>query len=94
MIVGLPLTLLQWGTHRLNPAVTIDFPIVATNLLLAHAIYDADRIDRRVAVLPLGASSVECQRDKGTCGRKRARTAGADRHSVAAVSNRESGDAK
>lgn len=43
-IVGLPLTLLQFGTHRLNPAVTIDFPIVATNLLLAHAIYDADRI--------------------------------------------------
>lgn len=42
-LVGIPLTLLQWGVHTHTGAV-VDLPLLASNFLLGHAVYDADRM--------------------------------------------------
>ena len=43
-IIGVPLTLLQWGVHHHTGAV-VDPLTIANNFVVCHAIYDADRLD-------------------------------------------------
>ena len=43
-IIGLPLTLLQWGVHQ-HTGAQVDVGTIANNFLVANAVYDADRIN-------------------------------------------------
>jgi hypothetical protein len=43
VFVGIPITLLQWGVHTHTGAI-VDVPLLASNFLLGHAVYDADRM--------------------------------------------------
>lgn len=43
---GIPLTFLQLAIHHHHPGVTPDLSLIANNFVVAHAIYDADRIPR------------------------------------------------
>lgn len=43
-IIGIPLTLLQWGVHQHTGAV-VDPLTIANNFVVCHAVYDADRFD-------------------------------------------------
>lgn len=42
-IIGVPLTILQWGIHSHTGAV-VDAPTVVNNFVICNAVYDADRL--------------------------------------------------